>query len=89
MPGFDGTGPMGMGPMTGGGRGFCAVPYRPAWRRYASVRGYRPYAPFYSMSFIPRMSSEQEIEFLKTQAQDLREQLEEVQARVTELEKES
>jgi len=26
MPGFDGTGPMGMGPMTGGGRGFCAVP---------------------------------------------------------------
>ena len=24
MPGFDGTGPKGMGPMTGGGRGFCA-----------------------------------------------------------------
>jgi hypothetical protein len=23
MPGFDGTGPAGMGPMTGGGRGFC------------------------------------------------------------------
>lgn len=23
MPGFDGTGPMGMGPRTGGGRGFC------------------------------------------------------------------
>ncbi|MBU2504350.1 MAG: DUF5320 domain-containing protein, partial [Candidatus Omnitrophica bacterium] len=26
MPGFDGTGPMAAGPMTGGGRGFCAVP---------------------------------------------------------------
>jgi len=26
MPGFDGTGPMGMGPMTGGGRGFCVTP---------------------------------------------------------------
>ena len=26
MPGFDGTGPMGQGPMTGGGRGFCAMP---------------------------------------------------------------
>ena len=26
MPGFDGTGPRGMGPMTGGGRGFCANP---------------------------------------------------------------
>ena len=24
MPGFDGTGPMGMEPMTGGGRGFCS-----------------------------------------------------------------
>ena len=24
MPGFDGTGPGGIGPMTGGGRGFCA-----------------------------------------------------------------
>lgn len=28
MPGFDGTGPGGMGPMTGGGRGYCAVPGR-------------------------------------------------------------
>jgi len=26
MPGFDGTGPRGEGPMTGGGRGYCAVP---------------------------------------------------------------
>lgn len=26
MPGFDGTGPMGMGSMTGGGRGYCATP---------------------------------------------------------------
>ena len=26
MPGYDGTGPRGMGPMTGGGRGYCAVP---------------------------------------------------------------
>lgn len=25
MPGFDGTGPIGQGPMTGGGRGYCAV----------------------------------------------------------------
>ena len=26
MPGFDGTGPNGQGPMTGGGRGYCALP---------------------------------------------------------------
>ncbi len=25
MPGFDGTGPQGRGPMTGGGRGYCAT----------------------------------------------------------------
>lgn len=25
MPGFDGTGPRGMGPMTGRGLGFCAM----------------------------------------------------------------
>jgi hypothetical protein len=42
MPGFDGTGPMGMGPMTGGGRGFCAVPYRPY--------GYGFQAPYYPPS---------------------------------------
>lgn len=38
MPGFDGTGPRGMGPMTGGGRGFCN-PYGPA---YGMGFGYRP-----------------------------------------------
>jgi len=26
MPGFDGTGPAGMGSMTGGGQGFCVAP---------------------------------------------------------------
>lgn len=26
MPGFDGTGPQGQGSLTGGGRGFCAMP---------------------------------------------------------------
>ncbi|MBN1786927.1 MAG: DUF5320 domain-containing protein [Sedimentisphaerales bacterium] len=25
MPGFDGTGPLGQGPMTGRGRGFCVL----------------------------------------------------------------
>ncbi|MDH5186656.1 MAG: DUF5320 domain-containing protein [candidate division WOR-3 bacterium] len=26
MPGFDGTGPLGLGPMTGRGMGYCAIP---------------------------------------------------------------
>jgi len=29
MPGLDGTGPRGMGPMTGGGRGYCVLPLGP------------------------------------------------------------
>ncbi|MFO7948365.1 MAG: hypothetical protein R6V19_16305 [Armatimonadota bacterium] len=36
MPGFDGTGPGGMGPMTGGGRGFC----NPAGTAYGGYGGY-------------------------------------------------
>ncbi|MDD2927470.1 MAG: DUF5320 domain-containing protein [Candidatus Omnitrophica bacterium] len=33
MPGFDGTGPRGQGPLTGGGRGYCAVPLSAAGKR--------------------------------------------------------
>lgn len=36
MPGFNGTGPLGMGPMTGGGRGRC----NPYW---GGTDYYRPY----------------------------------------------
>jgi hypothetical protein len=41
MPGFDGTGPAGMGPMTGGRRGRCN-PYGP---RYAGTGPYRATYP--------------------------------------------
>ena len=46
MPGFDRTGPSGMGPMTGGGRGYCnpsqaAYGPAPAWgRRLGRGRGF-------------------------------------------------
>ncbi|MBC7334208.1 MAG: DUF5320 domain-containing protein [Actinobacteria bacterium] len=55
MPGFDGTGPLGQGPFTGGGRGYWVmsldyaknIPYR-----YTVIQGYpailyRAYAPNY------------------------------------------
>jgi hypothetical protein len=45
MPGLDGTGPRGLGPMTGGGRGFCALPLG-GQARFASpmsMPGYQPY----------------------------------------------
>ncbi len=55
MPGFDGTGPGGRGPMTGGGRGFCSP-----W-------GVRVARPTYGFGpFAPQMTREQELEFLKT-----------------------
>jgi len=43
MPGFDGTGPLGQGPLTGGGRGYCVVPAEPEGRvptGYTRVQGY-------------------------------------------------
>ena len=104
MPGFDGTGPRGMGPMTGGGRGFCSP-----WRIGAAPRGYGvpPRAgygyphygwggasyPFYgvpasapgTIPFAPQMTREQELDFLKNQAQAMRGQLEQIEARIQQL----
>ena len=90
MPGFDGTGPNGMGPMTGGGRGFCnpwGVQFNP--RGYGAF-GRGPYAyPFYgtygNRSYTPRMSREQELEYLKNEAQALREDLKEIEAGIEKL----
>jgi len=104
MPGFDGTGPRGMGPMTGGGRGFCSP-----WGMGAALGGYGapprigygyPYYgwagashPFYGaptsvpgpVPFAPQMTREQELDFLKTQAQAMRGHLEQIEARIQEM----
>jgi len=104
MPGFDGTGPRGMGPMTGGGRGFCSP-----WGIGAALRGYGvPPAvgygyPYYrgagvpypaygapaaapgTTPFAPQMSKEQELDFLRNQAQAVKGQLEQIEARMHEL----
>lgn len=91
MPGFDGTGPRGMGPMTGGGRGFCAIPLRSVWPPYARRGFHMPYAapwgiPYYGVPpFAPRMTREQELEFLKSESQALREELKELETRIAQL----
>lgn len=88
MPGFNGTGPSGMGPMTGGGRGFCrpwgGIPPhygfpRPAYHAFPHYRtyGFRPFAPWFTR--------EQELEFLKGQAEALRGELREVEAQIGKL----
>jgi hypothetical protein len=111
MPGYDGTGPRGMGPMTGGGRGFCAVPatgntLRPRAGRVfgrGAGRGRRNvyYAtgmpfwqratygnPYYGYSAYPEPSAEEEKEMLKSEAETLRQELEDIQDRISVLEKE-
>jgi len=94
MPGFDGTGPRGMGPMTGGGRGFCAVPLSAAWSTYSGRGAYPLYGvPYYgagpatpgAMPFAPQMTREQELDFLKNQAQAMRGHLEQIETRMQEL----
>jgi len=80
MPGFDGTGPRGMGPMTGGGRGLCAMPLPGTWPRYVGRAAY----PTYGVPW-GQMPPEQELEFLKTESQALREELKELEDRIGQL----
>ena len=98
MPGFDGTGPRGMGPMTGGGRGFCAIPLsgtRPAYGRGVAYSSYGvPWGtPYYgaglatpgAVPFAPQMMRGQELDLLKNQAQAMREQLKQIETRIQQL----
>ena len=94
MPGFDGTGPRGMGPMTGGGRGFCSP-----WGIGAASRSYGVpprlgYGyPYYgagqvapgAIPFAPQVTREQELDFLKNQAQAMKGQLEQIESRIQQL----
>ena len=43
MPGYDGTGPMGKGPMSGGGFGYCAQDTAAAGMPRGAGRGGRPW----------------------------------------------
>ena len=117
MPGFNGTGPAGMGPMTGGGRGFC----NPSRASYGPVpaqgtgygrgfgrgygrgrglgrgfgrRGFFPpaegwvgsaYGPGYGNSYSAR--SEDEIGSLRDEARTMKNELDAINKRIEELEK--
>jgi len=124
MPAGDGTGPMGMGPMTGRAAGYCGgygipgyanpIPGRvygfwgggrgffgrgrghrhwyyatglPSWARQAAY-GPMPFAaPQYGAApYAPTMTPEQELTYLKDQAEYLATSLDEIQQRITELE---
>ncbi len=119
MPWGDGTGPAGLGPMTGRGAGYCAgynvpgylnpaVPgwgwgggwgrgrgYRhwyyatglPGWARFGGTPyyGYTQGSPYYGA---PTVSKEQQLNALKTQADILKRNLEEINKAIEDMEKE-
>jgi len=91
MPGFNGTGPRGMGPMTGGGRGFCNPRgMRATPRPYGRFQGMGYGSQYYGASpevpnAAPQMNREQELDSLKNQAQAIRSQLEQIESRIQQL----
>ena len=89
MPGFDGTGPRGMGPMTGGGRGYCSPRgARGGWLSYGG-RGWGGYG--YGYGYPGRgfglgvVTREQEMDLLKSEAEALKRTLDGIEARIRDL----
>ncbi len=81
MPGFDGTGPGGAGPMTGGGRGFCGAGGFRAMRRPYGFGRWSGYG--YPLGTMP--AGEREVDVLREEARRLRMALEDIDARLKEL----
>jgi len=95
MPLGDGTGPAGMGPMTGRAAGYCAGysvpgymnPYggrfggRMGWRSWPGPGyGYMPYGPYTYSEDMEKQTLENQVQFLETQITRIRERLEELES---------
>ncbi len=106
MPRGDGTGPRGLGPMTGRAAGYCAGYSVPGYMNpyegrsglgFGYGRGYgrgfgrgmgRGYGRAYGGGFYqPPVEPKQEMEMLAEEAKALKEQLDSINKRITELEK--
>ncbi len=95
MPGFDGTGPQGAGPMTGGGRGFCNPAAGSYGLRQGFGRGFGPgiwygrargqYQPFYGPAY--PVGPADELSSLKAEADYLKGTIDAINKRIDELEK--
>ena len=83
MPGFDGTGPRWVGPMTGGGRGFCAVPGASSVRRPLGMRRGGGYG--YANRVAPRYQQEHDIDSLKSEMQSLKDTLNRIESQIEKL----
>jgi len=88
MPRGDGTGPMGMGPRTGRGAGYCAgynipgfglgMARRRGWGGGFGWRNYQAWTP---------PTKEERLQALKNQSEWLKSQLDAINKRIEELEK--
>ena len=98
MPGFDRTGPMGAGSMTGGGRGLCGPEglSRPSATRGFRMGGGRGFGRGLGYGrgfgspwggFFPAAKPAEELEVLKSEAEYLKKELEAIGKRIVELEK--
>jgi len=101
MPGFDGTGPMGAGPMTGGGRGYCNPLNRTYGRpRFGGGRGFGYGRGFGWRSANPafnrwdrgpfygtpyQMNPDEEVNILRREADALKNELDAINKRIKEL----
>jgi len=90
LPGLDGTGPRGFGPMTGGGGGHCRVP--PGARGMGYRRGGifpryggAPMMPYWTAP-VAAPTAEQEIDLLKSEAAALKKELDLIESRIKRLE---
>ena len=81
MPGFNGTGPRGMGAMTGGGGGFCVVPGASfVGRPYGICRG-----AGYGYANRAVSANEQELDSLRGEMQSLKETLNRIESQIEKL----
>ena len=99
MPGFDGTGPLGQGAMTGGGFGYCGSGRRPGYGLGGLGRGRRlgrglgpGYGYWRAMGSYrwPRtLDANTELVELQREAEDVKGYLKDLEARMAELRKPS
>ncbi len=100
MPGFDGTGPMGMGPMTGDFRGLYTAPrvarrfprFGGCWQRGGGLgwgRGWRTPISWEAVSTSAYQEGrDEEINFLRNEAEAAKEELKRIESKLEQLEKE-
>ena len=91
MPGLDGTGPRGIGPMTGGGRGFCSSSGARAIQGDISIFTPGTY-PYYNSRRMDKLYYEstlnirKELDSLKEQAKSCRSKIEQIETIIREIE---